>query len=312
MASCHIVRRGSGKQRRYIVRYRLGGRESRLVHAGSHRTERLAVLQRNEILADLAAGRIPRLHRQRVFLRDSAQAWLEHLTDVSDGTMRYYTRHANALAEDLGDTETEELSYQDVNEYLARLTIGVTSVHMRLRVLRMILDYAGLEPNPARSKHVRAPKYEQPEIKPPPLAHVTAMLAHMTEERGDIVRVLLDTGLRVGEFLRARPDDIQGDKLLVRSGKTANARRWVPVSQHTISYLSSGANATLNRRQVYGYMAAACEAAGIPRYSPHDLRHRHISLLVKQGVPLPEIRARVGHARASFTLDTYSHVLLED
>jgi hypothetical protein len=33
---------------------------------------------------------------------------------------------------------------------------------------------------------------------------------------------------------------------------------------------------------------------------------------VKRGVPVTEIAAHLGHARNSLTLDTYSHVLLDD
>ena len=48
-----------------------------------------------------------------------------------------------------------------------------------------------------------------------------------------------------------------------------------------------------------------------PHWSPHDLRHRRISLLVLRGTPIPRVSAYVGHARGSMTLDTYAHVLVE-
>ena len=59
-------------------------------------------------------------------------------------------------------------------------------------------------------------------------------------------------------------------------------------------------------------MGRACKLAGIPSYSPHDLRHRYISLLVMAAVPLPIVREVVGHSPASVTLDVYSHVLLNE
>ena len=43
----------------------------------------------------------------------------------------------------------------------------------------------------------------------------------------------------------------------------------------------------------------------------HDLRHLHVSLLVKQGVDPRTIADRVGHAKASFTLDIYTHLFEE-
>lgn len=59
-------------------------------------------------------------------------------------------------------------------------------------------------------------------------------------------------------------------------------------------------------------MARACKLAGIPSYSPHDLRHRRITLWHYAGVPLREIQERVGHSWASTTLDTYTHVMPVD
>jgi len=58
-------------------------------------------------------------------------------------------------------------------------------------------------------------------------------------------------------------------------------------------------------------MARACLAAGIPSFSPHDLRHRRLSLWHGQGVPAAELAARAGHSKSSMTLDVYSHVLLD-
>jgi DNA-binding NarL/FixJ family response regulator len=56
-------------------------------------------------------------------------------------------------------------------------------------------------------------------------------------------------------------------------------------------------------------MRAACKLAEIPRFSPHDLRHRRLSLWHGQGVPAKELAERAGHARASMSLDVYSHVM---
>jgi integrase len=58
-------------------------------------------------------------------------------------------------------------------------------------------------------------------------------------------------------------------------------------------------------------MARACVAAGIPHFHPHDLRHRHASLKLREGVPVTDLAAQLGHSKKSMTLDTYSHVLLD-
>ena len=64
-----------------------------------------------------------------------------------------------------------------------------------------------------------------------------------------------------------------------------------------------------SRHAARNAVARACLAAGVPHFHPHDLRHRKISLWHQQGVPVKQLSERVGHARASMTLDTYSHVM---
>ena len=56
----------------------------------------------------------------------------------------------------------------------------------------------------------------------------------------------------------------------------------------------------------------AVTAAGVKRITFHGLRHGHITYLLRAGVPVHIVSARAGHARASITLDTYSHLMTGD
>jgi integrase len=59
-------------------------------------------------------------------------------------------------------------------------------------------------------------------------------------------------------------------------------------------------------------MTRACKAAGIVHRHPHDLRHRYASVKIAEGGPVTVVAAQLGHSRNSLTLDTYSHVLLDE
>jgi integrase len=59
-------------------------------------------------------------------------------------------------------------------------------------------------------------------------------------------------------------------------------------------------------------IAKACRAAGIPLFSPHDLRHRRISLLHLRGMPWVVIGQLVGQRSISVTAETYSHVMVDE
>jgi integrase len=56
-------------------------------------------------------------------------------------------------------------------------------------------------------------------------------------------------------------------------------------------------------------IARACRAAAMPTFSPHDLRHRRISLLHRQGRSWAEIGRFVDQRKLSVTADTYTHVM---
>ncbi len=50
----------------------------------------------------------------------------------------------------------------------------------------------------------------------------------------------------------------------------------------------------------------------MPLRSPHDVRHRRISLLHLRGMPWARIGALVGQRNLAVTANTYSHVLLDE
>lgn len=55
----------------------------------------------------------------------------------------------------------------------------------------------------------------------------------------------------------------------------------------------------------------ACRAAGVPAFSPHDLRHRRATLWHLAGVPPVEAAAWLGHSPTEH-LRTYAHATLSN
>lgn len=56
---------------------------------------------------------------------------------------------------------------------------------------------------------------------------------------------------------------------------------------------------------------ALSKSAGLPRIVLHGLRHSHATHALAAGVPITVVSNRLGHARSSFTADTYTRVLPE-
>jgi len=52
-----------------------------------------------------------------------------------------------------------------------------------------------------------------------------------------------------------------------------------------------------------------CRAKKLPRVNFHALRHTHASILLASGLPVLTVSKRLGHSKASMTLDVYAHLL---
>jgi integrase len=61
-----------------------------------------------------------------------------------------------------------------------------------------------------------------------------------------------------------------------------------------------------------GWFDKAVTASGIPRTTPHDLRHTAASLAVSAGANVKAVQKMLGHARAAVTLDVYADLFDDD
>jgi integrase len=168
------------------------------------------------------------------------------------------------------------------------------------------------------------PRIETQVVEPPTAEQVEAILAHVPLRWHLPLRVLEQSGMRVGELaaLEWRDVDVAETRFRIRRGKTATARRWVDVPAWLMVEVQETCppdDRAPERRVFQGFsadvaknvMARACRAAGIPHFHPHDLRHRYASVKLREGVPVTDLAAQLGHSKKSMTLDTYSHVLID-
>jgi integrase len=64
--------------------------------------------------------------------------------------------------------------------------------------------------------------------------------------------------------------------------------------------------------QISSRVAEIMAKAGLRGVSLHSLRHGHASQLLSDGVPIPTVSKRLGHANPTITLKLYSHALESD
>ena len=224
----------------------------------------------------------------------------------------------------------DEITPADVAELVASLSAAGKAretIRKTVTVLSMVLDHAGITPNPARDRiRVRLPREERPELSPPTAEHVEAVHRLLAPSYKLPLLVLDATGMRVGELCALTWADVDEPRSRFRvSRAVAKTRhgRFVtvpPVLFAAVLELCPRDDRVPERRVFQGVMAdrlrtaiaRACTASGVPVFSPHDLRHRRISLLHLGGVPWARIGEHVGQRDLAVTANTYSHVLTDE
>lgn len=226
---------------------------------------------------------------------------------------------------------------------MTRAGSGATVVIRAYGVLAGILDSAvkskRLARNPARGVENLPQKERKPHVY---LTHAEVTdLAWASGQHRVLVLVLAYCGLRWGEAigLRVRHLDllrkrlnvydnaVQVDnKIHVGSPKSGKSRA-VPVPAFLVVELArlcegknrddlvfTGRDGGYLRRPVSttGWFERAVAKSGVPRLTPHDLRHTAASLSISAGVNVKALQRMLGHASAAMTLDVYADLFDED
>ncbi len=325
--------RDGGK--RFRVEYRLGGRESRVHYGGSFKTMREAKIRRAWIAGELAALRAPDMTllgepELAPQFADVAQRWQESRVDIAEGTRLQHRTAIRKALPVLGRRRVDAISAQDVADLVARLDAEGAkreSIRKVVNAVAMVLDHAGVAPNPARDRvRIRLPREQRPEIAPPAAEHVLAVHAVLPSRYRLPLLVLDATGMRLGELAQLAWGDVderRGRWRVSQAVSKTGIGRWVHVPQavfQAVLELVPRDDRTPERRVFQGFggdrfrtaIARACTAAGVPAFSPHDLRHRRISLEHLRGVPWARIGELVGQRNLAVTANTYTHVLTDE
>src|SRR5438132_12432913 len=181
-----VTRLTNDGAKRYVVRYRLGGRESSQRYAGSFRTRAEAVERRRWLDGELAAMRVPDLSAladapvRAPRLADAAAAYRASRIDIAEATRVNIGTSLNLIVALLDAARPlDSFTPQQIADAVAQLhASGYKRETIRKAVthLACVFDFAGTEPNPVRDKlRVRLPRGEVREPEPPSAEHVEAV-----------------------------------------------------------------------------------------------------------------------------------------
>jgi integrase len=90
-----------------------------------------------------------------------------------------------------------------VQEWISDLGLKPSTTRLYLTTLRAVLDFAGVDPNPARDRRVRLPRQERVLVDPPSGQDVETIICTVPKRWRLPLRVLEQTGMRVGEPTRS-------------------------------------------------------------------------------------------------------------
>lgn len=120
--------------------------------------------------------------------------------------------------------------------------------------------------------------------------------------------IALYTGMRRGEILALRPEDVGQDALTVRAGGTKTLRtRTVPIVAPLRPWLRY-APLALNFEGLKSGFRRAREAAGLPHVTFHDLRRTCGTMMVQAKVDLYVVSKVLGHSSPAVTAKHYAHL----
>ena len=137
-----------------------------------------------------------------------------------------------------------------------------------------------------------------------------------------VLELLYGTGIRVSELCSLRLSSVDRVRGSIKVRGKGNKERLIPLNQRIRSALfdfmdsswkikeatsdlpllrQAGSEYAISPKVVRRILRFACERAGIPRYSPHALRHAFATHLIDSGADLRVVQELLGHASVDTT-----------
>jgi integrase len=268
----------------------------------------------------------------------------------------YRTMADTYLRPGLGSTPLAELSTRQLDLHyvrlledggrggrpLARRTVAYAHAILRKALGDAVADGL-LDANPAERAEVPRvdPRFDDAprRLRTWDADQVAHFLRHPRDrELHDLWRVALGTGMRRGELLGLRWEDLDltvpqlrvaaaltsaGGQLRLKGTKTRKVRT-LHLDDDTAAVLARQPRPTpapyplvftrpdgspWRPEVISDRWRGQWPGLELPFIRLHDLRHTHATLLLQAGVPIKVVSERLGHSRVAMTLDVYAHVL---
>lgn len=313
--SCYKM---SGKRRRpYIARYVSGWRaDGTAIYTtlGYYATKA-------EGLDALALNHLnPKERAQRMTFNEVYEGWAEwHYPKISEKTQTTY-RSAYKQVDYLGDKILTDISQSELQAAIDNLK-AISTKRMVCILFRNVWDYAvrkdiiTKDQNrteyldcPAQPKSDKHKRFSNQEMQ--------LLWEHSDNDTIGLILVLVYTGCRPSELFGLNMADVHDDYFVIRSGKTKNAARDIPLHKDIIPLFKRCMRYDITTQSKYNKWAkwefkAELEQIGITDHTVYDCRHTTASLWADYKLSEPIRRKFMGHSGKGIGEEVYTHYDLE-
>ncbi|GAA0294625.1 tyrosine-type recombinase/integrase [Kineococcus aurantiacus] len=334
----HIEKRGPG---RYRARWNEpGGRErSKTFERKTDAVKFLATVD-----ADQLRGQYVDPHDKTTVL-EYARQWAEgrpHRPTSARRTASNINNHIAGTA--LGERRLASVLPSDVQAWVSdrAARLAPSTLDNLVSLIRSVFTAAAQDrligTSPAIKLTLPASRPER--VVPLTVQQVVGLASAMPPRNEAMVLVQAGLGLRIGELLALRLEDVDFLHQTVRIDwqtddetrslvdvKTPTSHRTIPLprvvaealSRHIATFPPAEDGTLFHtrfgqfyRRDYYGttIFKKAVHKAGLPKgTTSHDLRHHYASVLIERGESLVAVAERLGHENATLVMTTYGHLM---
>lgn len=281
--------------------------------------------------ADLSAETVADVYRR----------WIAHVerTRAESTTLHYRSWWTRTIAPVFGTRRITSIRSTDVQAFYdgldaryAPTTVSVIRVVLN-GVFATAVQDGVIATNPTVGRRTVTAPRRRPVVWTPDQAR--RFLDAATLDNENLWIVMLTTGLRIGEALALHWEDVDIDRrralvrrtwrmtgagrVIVEATKTRSSRRTIALPAIAIMALhrqprrgalvfTAPDGASLTPSMMRPRLDRLCARYGVPRITPHGLRHTAATVLLHQGIHPKIVAEQLGHASVTMTLDLYSHV----
>lgn len=218
-------------------------------------------------------------------------------------------------------TDLTQINARVIRAYLAALTernLSDSYIHSHARVIKTFVRFLFQEEYIDKPVTFQMPRIRQKRLPVLSAQQIAALLKVTTVRETTIIMFLVDTGVRISEFIKITWDDIDlnSGKIRIRAGKGGKDRT-VIISHQTARQLvtyrrtltNANTNATimqskqglpLTRWGMAGVIHHLSERTGIP-FSAHALRRSFCILALRAGMSPLAVQDLMGHSDLTMT-----------